>query len=62
MNIKKDSQTMYKIRGTERRAVKNEYHRLKRFIKNFWYYESLEKDMCAIYNCVTESYPMSNVR
>jgi len=39
----------YKIHGEERRSLKKELSLLKSFVKNFWYYHQLEKDMYSIY-------------
>lgn len=50
----------YKIHGTERRQLKKELGELKRYVKNFWYYHQLDKDMTSFYGG-TEGYPMSDV-
>lgn len=41
----------YKIHGLERRVLKKELAELKSFVKNYWYYHQLDKDMYAIYGC-----------
>lgn len=49
----------YRIHGKERRVLKKELGELKRFIKNFWYYRQLDKDMSHFYGG-SENYPMSD--
>jgi len=49
----------YKIHGTERRQVKKELSELKRYLKNFWYYHQLDKDMTSFYGG-GGGYPMSD--
>lgn len=41
----------YKIHGLERRQLKKELALLKSFVKNFWHYHQLDKDMYYIYGC-----------
>jgi len=38
----------YKIHGVERKRIKKELSELKRFVKDFWYYHQLDKDMSCI--------------
>jgi len=45
-----DNQPTYKINGLERRKVKKHLVELKSFVKNFWYYHNLDKDMYAFYS------------
>ena len=40
----------YKIHGIERRQLKKELGELKRYVKNFWYYHQLDKDMTSFYS------------
>lgn len=40
----------YKINGLERRALKKELSELRHFVKEFWRFHNLEKDMARIYN------------
>ena len=49
----------FKIHGIERRKLKKELSELKSFLKNFWHYHQLDKDMCSFYGG-TESYPMTD--
>lgn len=49
----------YKIHGSERRQVKKELNKLKRHVKNFWFYHQLDKDMVSFYGG-KEGYPMSD--
>jgi len=49
----------YKIHGIERRKVKHELSGLKSFVKTFWYYHQLDKDMTSFYGG-SETYPMSD--
>lgn len=49
----------YKIHGIERRQLKKELGELKRYVKNFWYYHQLDKDMTYFYG-YKEGYPMSD--
>jgi hypothetical protein len=53
------NQPTYKIHGTERRKLKKELSELKSFVKNFWYYHQLDKDMTSFYGG-TETYPMGD--
>lgn len=46
-----NNQPTYKIHGEDRRILKKELSELKSFVKNFWYYHQLDKDMCNIYGC-----------
>ena len=41
----------YKISGTERRKLKKELAILKRYVRYFWYYHQLDKDMYFIHGC-----------
>lgn len=45
------NEPIYKIHGLERRELKKELSELKRFVKNFWHYHQLDKDMYSFYNC-----------
>ena len=49
----------YKIHGIERRQLKKELGELKRYVKNFWYYHQLDKDMTSFYGG-KEGFPMSD--
>lgn len=49
----------YKIHGKERRQLKKELGGLKRYVKNFWYYHQLDKDMTSFYGG-KEGFPMSD--
>ena len=49
----------FKIHGEQRRVVKKELGELKRYIKNFWHYHQLDKDMVSFYGG-KEDYPMSD--
>jgi len=49
----------YKIHGAKRRELKKELGELKRFVKNFWYYHQLDKDMTFFYGG-NGNYPMSD--
>lgn len=53
------NQPQFKINGQERRALKKELAQLKSFVKNFWYFQRLEKDLVSIYGG-GENYPMSD--
>lgn len=39
----------YKIHGSERKKLKKELSEIKSFIKTFWYYHQLDKDMSSFY-------------
>lgn len=54
-----DNKPKYKIHGIERRKVKKDLGELKYFVKNFWFYHQLDKDMTSIYGG-KEGYPMSD--
>jgi len=49
----------YKIHGAKRRQLKKELGELKRYIKNFWYYHQLDKDMASFYGG-KDGYTMSD--
>jgi hypothetical protein len=49
----------FKVHGTERRQIKKELSELKAFVKNFWYYHQLDKDMASFYGG-KEGFPMSD--
>lgn len=53
------SEPTYKIHGLERRQLKKELGKLKRYVKNFWYYHQLDKDMTSFYGG-KDGYPMSD--
>ena len=50
---------IYKIHGIERRQLKKELGELKRYVKNFWYYHQLDKDMASFYGG-KDGFPMSD--
>lgn len=45
-----DNQPTYKINGLERRKVKKKLAELKSFVKDFWHYHNLDKDMYSFYS------------
>lgn len=49
----------YKIHGTERRTLKKELRSLKIYVKKFWYYHQLDKDIASLYG-IKESYLMTD--
>ena len=49
----------YKIHGIERRQLKKELGELKRYVRNFWHYHQLDKDMTSFYG-YKDGYPMSD--
>jgi hypothetical protein len=53
------NEPIYKIHGIERRQVKKELGKLKRYVKNFWYYHQLDKDMNSFYGD-KKDYPMTD--
>jgi hypothetical protein len=40
-----DNKPIYKIHGKERKKLKSEYSRLDSFIRNFYHFHNLDKDM-----------------
>lgn len=58
------SDPQYKVFGMERRNLKKKLSQIKSYVKNFWYYHQLEKDMHSFYggpkSGATGSYPMSD--
>lgn len=54
-----DNLPTFKIHGTERRKLKKELAELKSFVKTFWYYHTLDKDMASFYG-KSGGYPMSD--
>jgi len=53
------NEPQFKIHGIKRREVKKELSGLKSFVKHFWYYHQLDKDMTSFYGG-TDTYPMSD--
>jgi len=53
------NQPQFKIFGEERRKLKKELSLLKSFIRHFWHYHQLDKDMTQFYGG-SENYPMSD--
>lgn len=53
------NEPIYKIHGIERRQLKKELGELKRYVKNFWYYHQLDKDMASFYGS-KKGFPMSD--
>lgn len=53
------SNPIYKIHGKERRLLKKELSETKSFVKDFWYYHQMDKDMSSFYGS-SEGYPMSD--
>lgn len=53
------NEPIYKIHGIERRQLKKELGELKLYVKNFWYYHQLDKDMTSFYGG-KEGFPMSD--
>lgn len=53
------SNPQFKIHGLERRQVKKEVGELKRYVKYFWHYHQLDKDM-SIGIKPSNGYPMSD--
>lgn len=49
----------YKIHGIKRRKLKKELSKLKRYVRDFWYYHQLDKDMTSFYGG-KEGFPMSD--
>lgn len=49
----------YKIHGKERRVLKKELSELKSFVKNYWYYHQMDKDMTSFYGS-SDGYTMSD--
>lgn len=39
----------YKIHGSERKKLKKELSKINSFLKSFWYYHQLDKDMSSFY-------------
>lgn len=53
------NQPQFKIFGEERRKLKKELSLLKSFVRHFWHYHQLDKDMTQFYGG-SENYPMSD--
>lgn len=45
-----NNEPTYKINGLERRKLKKELSELRSYVKNFWYYHNLDKDMYSFYS------------
>jgi hypothetical protein len=54
-----DNNPTYKINGTERRVLKKELSNLRRFVKNFWHFHQIDKDMADFYGS-NSWFPMSD--
>lgn len=58
------NEPQYKISGTERHELKRKLSRLKSYVRNFWHYHQLDKDMTSIYGGYKinekDSYPMND--
>jgi hypothetical protein len=50
---------MFKIHGIERRILKKELSNLKLFVKDFWHFHQLDKDMSSFFGN-HERFPMSD--
>lgn len=51
----------FKIHGRERREFKKKYFELRSFVRNFWYYHNLDKDMAIITGAESDNgYPMTD--
>jgi len=53
------SNPQFKIHGKERRQFKKDLASLRSFIKTFWFYHQMDKDMAEIFGG-TNDYPMSD--
>lgn len=49
----------FKIHGSARRDLKKELNQLKHFVKYYWHYHQLDKDMASFYGG-TSNYPMED--
>lgn len=56
-----ENQPQFKINGDERRKLKRELSQEKSFLKTFWHYHNLDKDMASIYGG-SGDFPMSDER
>jgi len=50
----------FKIHGKERRDLKKELSALKAYVRGFWHFHQLDKDMYDIYGCNGKNSLMSN--
>ncbi len=50
---------VFKIQGKERRELKKLRSKIRSFVKDFWHYHQIDKDMCSVYGS-TPPYPMSD--
>ena len=44
-----NNKPQYKIHGIERRNLKKELSRLKSYVRTFWFYHQMDKDMAGPY-------------
>lgn len=58
MQHKHNQTVKYVLSGTARKKYKKELSLLRQYIRNFWYFHKLEKDMCP--PCKNTLYPMSD--
>jgi len=56
-----NNQPIYKISGIERRRLKKDLSELKSFVKYFWHYHKLDKDMTQFYGG-NGDYPMDDIK
>lgn len=53
------NESPFEISGKERRELKKKASSLRSFIKNFWYYHQLDKDMAGFYGS-GNGFPMND--
>jgi hypothetical protein len=53
------NEPIYEIHGTKRRELKKKLGELKRYVRYFWYYHQLDKDMTSFYGG-KDGYPMTD--
>lgn len=54
-----ENNTLFLIRGMERKKIKRQLSELKSYAKNFFYFHLLDKDMATFYGG-SDKYPMSD--
>lgn len=62
-----DIKSKFKISGKVRRQLKKELSSLKHFVRDFWYWHQMDKDMSSFYGSTasqqpscTDTFPMSD--
>lgn len=53
------NEPQFKIHGLERRKLKKQLANVKSFVKDFWHYHQMDKDLASFYGS-SSTFPMSD--